>query len=387
MSRAAMTRMVADCRPRGSREGGHWPPLPPPKEVATTMRHSHPHNSLMPEHVAFHGVDDAAKQDIRAYWERKWKRLERLLQPFPPDQRHLRLAIHSNAPFYDVRAVLLLPTGTLVANGRSHRPDFHEAIDLVADRLAEEIRRHKGLLRHDHLYHRKRRRQRDLIGIRAAVEEHFAKRDRQAFAEVLRPALRGLQDHAQRELVIAQLEGRVRPNDLTVSDLIDEVVAKAYEQFAERPPGSLDRWFVRLLHELIDARAIESPPGESLEQVIPADDHRFRADSGWVLENEPFWTDVEPLSLEQVLPAQDVPEPWQQLAAEEQRQEILKLLHTMPRHQRRTFTLHALDGWDADEIAMIQGRSVEDVRRDIDDARDFLREKLAKPRERMGRRA
>ena len=348
------------------------------------MRHSHPQNSAMPEHVVFHGVTDAAKADIRAYWDRKWKRLERLLRPFPPDQRHLRLSIRSHAPYYDVRAVLLLSTGTLVANGRSHRPDFHEAIDSVADRLAEEIRRHKGLLRNDYLCHRKRRRQRDLIGIRAAIEEHFAKRDRQAFGELLRPALRGLQDHAQRELVIAQLEGRVRPNDVTVSDVIDEVVARAYEQFAERPLGPLDRWLVRLLHEVVDAHAMESPVGESLEQVIPADDHRFRVDSGWVLENEPFWTDVEPLTLEQVLPAEDAPEPWQQLAAEEQRQEILKLLQSMPRQQHRTFTLHALDGWDADEIAMIQGRCVEEVRRDIEGASRFLQERLTQSRERIG---
>jgi DNA-directed RNA polymerase specialized sigma24 family protein len=327
----------------------------------------------MPQHIVFRDVPESTRDSIRNYWNRKWRRIERLLQTFPPDQRHLRLIIHNHHPIWDARAVLILSSGTLVAHGKSHSDNWRESLDVAADRLAEEVRRHKGLLHRDYLYQRKRRRQRDIAGVSAAIEDQGAQADRQTFAELLRPAMRGLQDHARRELVLAQLEGTIQPNAITVSDLLDEVVARAYEQFADRPIGPLDRWLTRLLHEVLDARAAEQPPIKSLYETIPPADPRFRVDRGWVRENEPFWDEFESLTLEQVLPDEEAPEPWQQLSAEEQRHKIMEHLQSIPRRQRRAFTLNVLDGWEIEDIALIQGRVIEDVRNDIEDVRQQLR--------------
>jgi RNA polymerase sigma factor (sigma-70 family) len=329
----------------------------------------------MPQHVVFHGVPDHLKEPIRNYWDRKWQRLERLLQSFPPDQRHLRLVIHNHHPVWDARAVLMLSSGTLVAQGKGYDDNYREALDTTAGRLAEEVRRHKGLLRHDYLYHRKRRRQRDFVSIRSAVEERHAGGDREAFAELLRAAMRGLQDHARRELIVAQLEGALRPNELTVSDVVDEAVTKAYEQFDQRPAGPLEPWLTRLLHDVIDAHVRDGRPAAAgIDERIPTDDPRFRVDGGWLVENEPFWGEVEPpLTLEQVLPSDRAVEPWQEVAADEQHRWILARLRSFPQRQRRAFTLYALDGWDEEDIANVQGRTADEVRRDIDQVRQMLR--------------
>ncbi|WP_428939904.1 integrase [Fontivita pretiosa] len=374
-------------------------------------------NAQMPVHMIFEdGVSESVREAFRIHWQRKWPRIERLLQHFPPDQRHLRLVIHNHHPIWDARAVLTLSSGTLVANGRSRGDDYREALDMALDRLAEEVRRHKGLLRHDYLYHRKNRRQRDFAGIGAEIEQQYQQRDRQAFGQLLLGVLRNLQDHAHHELVIAQLEGLIRPNELSVSDVLDEVVARAYERWEDRPAEPLEQWLTRLLHEVIDsyaagasrvahgappqqapppqpteqperietAEATEAPPllspqnEVSLEEVIPPDDPRFQVDSGWIIENEPYWPELEPLTLEQVLPDQEVAEPWQELSAEEQRQQILLELSRFPREQRRAFMLHALEGWDPDDIATFQQRPLQDVRRDIELIRQHLREKFQK---------
>lgn len=100
----------------------------------------------MAEHLIFHDCSQGTKQAIGEYWGKKMERLERLLTTFPEDQRHLRLTMRFHQPErYEAQAVLSLPTGTLVA--QSEGRDAHEVTDLVVDRLAEEIRRHKGVLR------------------------------------------------------------------------------------------------------------------------------------------------------------------------------------------------------------------------------------------------
>ncbi|HWP40752.1 MAG TPA: hypothetical protein VNL70_07490, partial [Tepidisphaeraceae bacterium] len=73
----------------------------------------------MPVHLIFDGASEYTREAIRNHWQRKWPRVERLLKHFPPDQRHLRLMIHNHLPVWDVRAVLTLSSGTLVANGKS----------------------------------------------------------------------------------------------------------------------------------------------------------------------------------------------------------------------------------------------------------------------------
>jgi DNA-directed RNA polymerase specialized sigma24 family protein len=153
-----------------------------------------------------------------------------------------------------------------------------------------------------------------------------------------------------------------------VSDLLDEVATRAWKGYAQRPRDvSMDQWLVRLLHEVLDEYQAE-PAAESLYERIPPDDARYHVDGGWLAENEPFFEPQTPLTLYETLPDHELPEPWQEVAAEEQRQWVLNQLRRLPRRMRRAFTLHVLEGWDEADIAMLQGRSVDEVRQDIQTA-------------------
>jgi len=55
---------------------------------------------------------------------------------------------------------------------------------------------------------------------------------------------------------------------------------------------------------------------------------------------------------------------------------VLAQLGEVPASRRRAFTLHLLEGWEPDEIAMVQSRSPGEVHDDIEAVRQMLRSRL-----------
>ncbi|HIK30217.1 MAG TPA: HPF/RaiA family ribosome-associated protein [Oscillatoriales cyanobacterium M4454_W2019_049] len=331
----------------------------------------------MKQHIIFHQFPETQKDAFRAYWADKQPRIERLLSRYPDDQRHLRLSVWSNEKGSLVRAVLTLSTGTLVAQSREYTPTWQAAIDEMSERLAKEIRRHKGRLQQHKVHHHRDLNRTSLEAAGKFLEENAARGDRNAFFDLLRPLLRNLKHQARRELIFAQLEGKLMPHEMSVADLLDEVILRAWEQFDSRPVDqSLDQWLSQLTHDIIDEKSIESAPINYLSTPVPSEDERYEADDGWVIENEPFWGNPTPLTLNDVLPDHEIPEPWQELDVLETERWILDRLGSLPKAQRRAFTLHVLEGWDTAEIAMLQRRSIPEVETDIQATREFLIQQL-----------
>ncbi len=331
----------------------------------------------MAQQFIFHNCPPEIKERIRQYWMQKQYRIDRLLQSFSPSQRQLRLSVNHQPNGYQVRAVLTLPTGVLVAQSKANFETYQEAIDEVADILTKEIRRHKEQIRHDEFYRRKRQRQKDFATASQFLEQDIRQQNKEFFFALLRPVLRNLQNHARRELIFAQLEGKLAPNEMTVSDLLDEAILRAWEQFDRRPSQQpLEQWIGGLMHEILDELETKEIPALSLEAPIPEDDPRFQVASGWIAENEPFWGNLDPLKLEDVLPQHEVEEPWEALTLAEKERWLFACLSKLPKLQRRAFILYQLEGWEMEEIAMFQHRSLEEVRRDIETAQEFLKNQL-----------
>jgi ribosome-associated translation inhibitor RaiA len=102
---------------------------------------------------------DGQKERAKSYWQGKQPRLERLLTRYREDQQTLRLTLYrrSQRHVWELRAVLHLPTGTLVAS--SVNETLSEVIDEISDELGGEISRHTERLgKHRHYRHRRRRR-------------------------------------------------------------------------------------------------------------------------------------------------------------------------------------------------------------------------------------
>jgi DNA-directed RNA polymerase specialized sigma24 family protein len=218
--------------------------------------------------------------------------------------------------------------------------------------------------------------------------------------------MRQLKDHARRELIIAQLEGNIHPGELTVHDLLDEVILRAWDDWHNRPPDlPLDRWLVGLLHDVLDEKGFK-PPDEkggkpapkaapepvSIYERVREDDPRYEAEDGdimeanpewpyagqdeWAEENNPYWPFMDPLRRDETIPDEQSVEPWQELANDEMRRLVLNELRKFPHKQRRAFTLNVLDGWTIEEIAASQHRSADEVRADIQAVQAALRKRL-----------
>jgi RNA polymerase sigma factor (sigma-70 family) len=329
----------------------------------------------MSDHMVFQDCPTWQKEAIKSYWQQKVSRIEKLLTRFPEDQRELRLTVTHKPKRYDLHAVLLLPTGSLVAEASA--PTDREAIDAVVNKLIGELRRHKELIRHEHLYRRKERRQELSRHAAAQLQPDVHPIDREAFFNLLNPLMGRLRDHAQHELLVAELQGRIGREEVTVTDLLDEVIVRAWAQLGNRDEAEpLEVWLIRLLHGVLDEQIADTQTVHSIYERVDEGNSDARAAAARASEDVPIWEEPSMVMLEDVLPTHEVGEPWQQLEAIDQMKWVLAQLGTVSAAQRRAFTLHLLDGWEPDEIAMVLGRTVEEVRGDIEAVRQMLRDRL-----------
>lgn len=324
-------------------------------------------------HWVFNGCSEGLKASLQAYWQKKQPRLEKLLSPFRPDQRDLRLTVyyHAQPPRWEVRGVLYLPTRTLAAE--EVEKDYGVALDRLVDTLAREVKRHKERLRRDYVFRRKSRRREELSAAGPLLERDVAQGRQQAFFDLLRPLLRPLHEHARREVRLLELEWALPKGEVTAADLVDEVLTRAWRRFAARPARQpLDLWLIDLLYEVVEQWRKQPPPLGMIG----------RGDGKAGQQEEPEWwaqllDEAGPLSPEDLIPGADGNETWERLGAEEQRAWVHQLLAELPVLRRQAFVLHILEGFEPMEIAMLQDRPEADVAADIEAARQVLRLRLA----------
>ena len=77
----------------------------------------------MSSHVIFREIDAADKAPLEAYWARKLPRLQKLLVPYCADLQEIALTVYrhprnSHKAWYEVRAVIHLPTGGARSRGQ-----------------------------------------------------------------------------------------------------------------------------------------------------------------------------------------------------------------------------------------------------------------------------
>lgn len=335
----------------------------------------------MSQHTVFVGCDDAIRRSVESYWEKKLPRIQKLLRLYRPDQQEIRLTLRAHArpqqkPAFEGRAVVHLPTGTIVAEDRNHDPQV--LIDRLADTLVADLKRHQERVRRDYVYRRKQRARADLSAAGPLLQRDQEAGRWEDFFQLLRPQLEFLRDHARRELRLLEMEGVLERGELSVGDLLDEVVQLAWQQMPQRPARwPLAVWLTDLLHQVLRQWVEKKPqPRVSLQQRVDAG----QAEKPEVLEQpwwEALWGYDESLTLEELLPGSQGTQAWDALEAEEQRQQLLEGLKDLPPLQRQALLLHALEDYDLTEIAMLQDRPEEAVRADLEAARAALRRRYA----------
>jgi ribosome-associated translation inhibitor RaiA len=209
-----------------------------------------PKESMMSSHLVFNGCSDTVKAGLETYWAKKLPRLQKLLVPYRTDLQEIRLTVycHQQNPqrsWYEARAAIHLPTGTLAAEADDEDPQV--VLDRVTDTLATEIKRHKERVRKDYIFKRKSRQRADLNAAGPLFQGSAEAGRREDFFRLLR----FLRNHARHELKILELEGTLHRGEVTVDDLLDEVLVRAWERFKDRPRHlTLDVWLTGVLHEI-----------------------------------------------------------------------------------------------------------------------------------------
>ena len=276
-----------------------------------------------------------------------------------------------------MRAVIHLPSGTVVATANERDPVV--AIDRMADALVNEIKRHTEQLRKDYVFKRKGRQRADVSAAGPLLERDSEFGRQKDFFQLLRPQLDFLRDHARRELRILELDGTLGRGEVTVADVLDEVITLAWQRFAERPRNlRLDLWLTDLLHEFLEQLVKQGVrPHVSLDETIG---EVMPSESPQVGDQE-WWAALlgyqDSLTLTDLIPDWKGTSSWDKLEAEELKDRLLAAVGQFPAAQRQAFLLHALEGFAFDEIAMMQDRPESEVRADIEAARQILRERIA----------
>jgi RNA polymerase sigma factor (sigma-70 family) len=201
---------------------------------------------------------------------------------------------------------------------------------------------------------------------------------RDDFSRLMRPLLGFLREHARRELRILELEGLLNRGEVTVTDVLDEALCRAWEQFGDRPRKMpLHVWLTGLLHDVLEIWVKQSPrPHASLEEEFKSTSPQ---DVPQVGEQE-WWMTLlgydDTYTLEDFIPDSDGTPMLDDLDVQERKDWLLNLVRDLPRAQRQAFLLHALEDYDPSEIAMLQDRPENEVRADIEAAKQTLKKRL-----------
>jgi len=343
----------------------------------------------------------------------KLSKLERHLQHFPPGAVHLQIHLqkHSKKPAFSVALTLRVPSNILRSENRATDPI--PALDQALKVLLRELANLKSKLRREAHWKRHARRAK----LHAAKATRFAAEPMpsgtgpQTLADSASALLREhhgrLAAYVRRQLWRDEIAGEIPKGAIDVLAVVDEVAQRVLASPEAKPTGtSYLLWLFTLARRELRARVKrlhqQQSQTVSLEESSILPEEADRAE-GYepeqplnILEEK-----LEPPVVEtrDLLPDSSAVPPDEQAAQHDLIDYLQKVSTQWPKVERDVFALHFLEGFDADEIAMIEGLTPGEIRPLIKAIQDRLREltadaaaiegrgcepvRLATPRQRM----
>jgi RNA polymerase sigma factor (sigma-70 family) len=342
--------------------------------------------------------------EVEHEFHHQLQRLQRRLQVFKPDLVHFHAIVeqennHSAGASLNLR----LPSGQMAAQGSGE--NALAAVKSAFADLLSQLTKHKELLRGNWTRKSLRREDRELLSrmpapagtanVRAAratggtrhggpqsagtpaVPLTPARTDGAVVADVemwLSANLRKLEEFIDQELRFQVESDRIREDQITHEEVVDEVIVSALSQEDGKAHLlSLEGWFHRLalqaIRRLIHANAdtgnlsLDAPAG--VQNVTGSDEN--------VLQ---YHQPDDSLPEESIIRDTSVRTPEEIMAGDEMVAQLDVLLHEVKTQDREAFVLYTLEGFTVDEICRLAGRSAEQVRQSIHHARTHIQQKL-----------
>lgn len=301
---------------------------------------------------------------------------------------HLALERHARREFYTARLTLRVPSNILRAEKRG--PDLIRTFDDAVKALLRELAALKARFRREPLWKNKTRR----AQLRARKAVGFAPQPQpegqgpQHPGDVLRDLLGAqharLLRHVRRQLWHAVTAGEVLPNAIDPRAVVDEVARRALAAPQQKPEKmSYELWFYVLARQELARRrkALQAEAAGTVRletpRVLPDDAARAE---GYDAEQplDIIERQIEPPvgeAKELIADERAVP-PDQQTLRRDLLAEARRTASAWPPFERELFELYFVEGFEPDELAMITGRSREQVRAGLDRIQERLRASL-----------
>jgi len=206
-------------------------------------------------------------------------------------------------------------------------------------------------------------------------------RSRALFFSLVSQHLKSLYHVVRHELGYLQAVGDLPADELTAEEVVDAVLLRAYREFVKDPRDrKVKSWLIELAREHLRAEVERLKAWRARTAVRTEHDVPDTPPTEWVstLGDEvlDFHELDEDLKVEDVIPDIDVPTPEEETETRELRWCVSAALAGLPAEWRRAVLLRHVDGLAGAELARALHRSEPETRRILEQARDYLRQKL-----------
>jgi RNA polymerase sigma factor (sigma-70 family) len=330
--------------------------------------------------------------DVEREFQHQLQRLERRLQIFKPDLVNFHAIVEQqNHRSASTSLNLRLPSGQIAAQKSGE--NALAAVKAAFADLLSQVKKHKDLLRGQWTRQSRRaaRERAAELPALAAVEPARAEGLREAPAE-LTPApatdgashsnieawlstnLRQLEEYIDRELQFQIAADRIREDQITREEVVDEVIVSALSQ--ENGAAqllSLESWFHRLALQAIRRLIAANADTGNISLDAPAGVQNVSgSDENFMQYHQPDDT----LAGENIIRDQSVRTPEEIFAGDEMVAQLDIVLREVQAEDREAFVLYTLEGFTIEEISRLAGRSPDQVRHSINHARSQVQRKL-----------
>jgi len=299
---------------------------------------------------------------------------------FRPELIHLKGVVEemSAREGTSVALNLRLPSGQLAVQTKA--PTASTAVKGAFEDLLQQLNKHKEVLRASHKWQRGRRGDSARRGatvsevpfeetLAAVFPETISSDDVRSFVNA---NLARLERFVEREIYFREVQDLIATGSVSKDEVIDEAIASALTDGQEKPEKfALEPWLYRQALRALDEL---SRTDESNGNAVHLEDSARRPNVKGSDEPElQFHQPDESITGATVIPDARVATPEQIMASDELLRLIASSLRDLGEGPREAFILHAIEGFNVEEIVVITGLSSEQVLAFVSAARDHLR--------------
>src|SRR5579862_1246699 len=318
----------------------------------------------------------AVEKDIQHQIEKLQKRL----QVFRPELVHLKGVVEevSAKEGTSVSLNLRLPSGQMAV--QTSAPTATGAVKAAFEDLLQQVGKHKDLLRATHKWQRGRRgnsarpgqTMREVPFEQTLAAVFPATIDAEDIRSYVNINLARLDRYIEREIYFREAQETIERDSISKEEVIGEAIAAALGDGQEKPEKlALEPW---LYHHALRALDRLSRTDESDGNAVHLEDSARRPNVKGSDEPElQFHQPDEAVTGATIIADSRVATPEQIMASDELLRLIASSLRDLGEGPREAFILHAIEGFNVEEIVVITGLSSEQVLAFVSAARDHLR--------------